>query len=115
METKQQQETLNYFDAFARDWKEKAMGQKHAKVNIINQRHGYVVEVVKSRTETIKTLDVGCGNGELVHDIAKLNIPAVGIDFAKEMIKQAKEISEENKLEFAEFICGSFFDHKIET
>lgn len=114
METKQQQETLNYFDAFAKDWKEKAMGQKHAKVNIINQRHGYVVEVVKSRTETRKTLDVGCGNGELVHDIAKLNIPAVGIDFAKEMIKQAREISEENKLAFAEFICGSFFEQTIE-
>ena len=54
METKQQQETLSYFDSFARDWKQKALGNKFAKVNIINQRHGYVVEVVKSRLKLLK-------------------------------------------------------------
>lgn len=114
METKQQQETLNYFDAFAKDWKEKAMGQKYAKVNIINQRNGYVLEVIKSRSENLKTLDVGCGTGELVHDIARLNIPAVGIDFANEMIKQANEISAESKLESATFVCASVFDYPME-
>ena len=114
METKQQQETLNYFDSFAQDWKEKALGNKFAKVNIINQRNNYVLEVIKSRSQNLKTLDVGCGTGELVHDIAKLKIPAVGIDFANEMIKQANDISTENKLESAEFICGSFFDHKMD-
>lgn len=91
METKQQQETRNYFDSFAKDWKEKAMGHKQAKVNVISQRNGYVLEVIKSRNENIKTLDIGCGTGELVHDIARMGIHAVGVDFANEMIREADE------------------------
>lgn len=114
METKQQQETLNYFDAFARDWKEKAQGLKHAKVNIINQRNGYVLEVIKSRNQNLRTLDVGCGTGELVHDIAKMNIPADGIDFANEMIVQAKDNAKANQLADANFVCASFFDYKMD-
>ncbi|MEP7164106.1 MAG: methyltransferase domain-containing protein [Ferruginibacter sp.] len=115
MDTKQQQETLNYFDAFAKDWKEKAQGQKVAKVNVISQRNNYVLEVVKTRVKNSKTLDVGCGTGELVHEIAKLNIPAQGVDFANEMIKLAKEIASKENLANTEFVCASIFDFKIDN
>lgn len=115
MESKQQKETLNYFDSFAKDWKEKAMGQKAAKVNVIAQRNDYVLEVIKSRSENIKTLDVGCGTGELVHEIAKLDIHAVGVDFANEMIKQAKDIAAKENITNAEFLCVSIFDMPIES
>ena len=114
MDTKQQQETLNYFDAFAKDWKEKAQGQKVSKVNVINQRNGYVLEVIKSRSNNSKTLDVGCGTGELVHDTARLGVNAVGVDFAPEMIKLAQEIATKEKLSNAEFITASIFDFKME-
>jgi 2-polyprenyl-3-methyl-5-hydroxy-6-metoxy-1,4-benzoquinol methylase len=115
METNQQKETQNYFDAFAKDWKEKAQGQKQFKVNVINQRNGYVVEVIKSRNENIKTLDVGCGTGELVHDIARLGIDAVGIDFANEMIKEAQGISIKENLANATFLTASIFDFPVEN
>ena len=111
METKQQNETLNYFDKFAGDWKEKALGNKDNEVNIINQRNNYVLEVIKSRSQNAKTLDVGCGTGELVHEIGKLNINAIGIDFASEMIKLAKEISVKENIQTAEFACASVFDY----
>ena len=115
MDTKQQQETLNYFDAFAKDWKEKAQGQKISKVNVINQRNNYVLEVVKSRAKNSKTLDVGCGTGELVHEISKLNIHALGVDFANEMIKLANEIAVKDNLTNAEFVCASIFEYKMEN
>lgn len=114
METKQQQETLNYFDAFAKDWKEKAQGQKVAKVNVINQRNNYVLEVVKMHEKNIRTLDVGCGTGELVHEIAKLNANAVGVDFATGMINLAKETASRDKLANAEFVYASIFEYKME-
>ncbi|CAN5781882.1 hypothetical protein BH11BAC4_BH11BAC4_11680 [soil metagenome] len=114
METNQQKETLNYFDAFAKDWKEKAQGQKISKVNVISQRNNYVLEVIKARTENMKTMDIGCGTGELVHDIAKMGINAVGLDFANEMIVQAREIADKENISNAEFICGSAFDYPIE-
>lgn len=113
METKQQKETLEYFDAFAKDWKEKAQGQKIAKVNVISQRNNYVIEVVKMRKKNLKTLDVGCGTGELVHEIAKLNVHAVGVDFAGEMIRLAQEIALKDNLANAEFVCASVFDFKM--
>lgn len=115
METKQQKETLNYFDSFAKDWKEKALGQKVAKVNVISQRNNYVLEVIKARTENVKTLDVGCGTGELVHEIAGLNIHAMGIDFANEMILQAKEIASKENIHNAEFVCSSVFEFDIQN
>jgi len=113
MESKQQTETLNYFDTFAKDWKEKALGQKIAKVNVISQRNNYVLEVIKNRNENIKTLDVGCGTGELVHEIAKLDIDAVGVDFANEMIKEATDTAATEGLGKATFFCASVFDFPV--
>ncbi|MEO6490874.1 MAG: class I SAM-dependent methyltransferase [Ferruginibacter sp.] len=110
MDTLQQKETLNYFEEYAKDWKEKASGQKPSKVNVINQRNGYVLEVINSHPDIQKTLDVGCGTGELVHEIAKLNINAVGVDFSSEMIRLSKEIADGENLTNAEFICSSIFE-----
>ncbi len=113
METKQQKETLNYFEAFAKDWKEKALGLKRAHVNVINQRNSYVLEVIKTRSVNAQTLDVGCGTGELVHEIAKLNIHAIGVDFSTEMIRLATEIAAKENIKKAEFVCSSIFDFSI--
>lgn len=113
METNQQKETQSYFDAFAKDWKQKAQGEKLHKVNVISQRNGYVLEVIRSRSENIKTLDVGCGTGELVHDIARMGIHAVGVDFANEMIKEADEVAKKENLSTAEFHTGSIFEFPI--
>lgn len=115
MKTKQQNETLNYFDKFAGDWKEKALGNKDNQVNIINQRNDYVLEVIKARGKNSKTLDVGCGTGELVHEIGKLNINAIGIDFAAEMVRLAKEIAANENIKNTDFTCASVFDFEMDN
>ena len=74
-----------------------------------------MLEVIKMRAENTTTLDVGCGTGELVHEIAKLNIHAIGVDFAGEMIKLAKDIATKEGITNAEFVCASIFDHEIEN
>ena len=72
----------------------KAQGEKLHKVNVISQRNGYVLEVIRSRSENIKTLDVGCGTGELVHDIARMGNTCSWVDFANnEMIKEVDEVA----------------------
>lgn len=115
MDTKQQKETLTYFKNFAKDWKEKATGQKLFKVNVINQRNGFVLEVIKSRPSNTTTLDVGCGTGELVHETAKLNIHAIGVDFSSEMIELAKETATKENINNTEFVCASIYDYVIDN
>lgn len=115
MNTKQQEETHKYFDAYAQDWKEKATGQKVTQVNVIAQRNDYVLEVVKSRSDNEKTLDVGCGTGELVHEIAKMNIHAIGVDFANEMVKTAEATAKAQNIQNTEFVCASIFDFPVDN
>lgn len=108
MKTTQQQETLAYFKKHAQDWRNKASGDtQQARVNNIKQRNNYVLYVIKSRKKTKNALDVGCGSGELVREMAKLGIRATGIDFAKEIIDIARKTAG-NPL--ANFVHGSIFD-----
>lgn len=53
-------------------------------------------------------LDVGCGTGDLVCDLAKNEINARGVDFAQEMIDIAKDNAHKMGLEKAKFECCSF-------
>lgn len=78
--------------------------------NLSAQRNEFVLSVIKSRPSTTKTMDVGCGSGELVCVIARLGIDATGVDFAAQMIDKAQAVSKTNKLSKAHFICKSIFD-----
>lgn len=82
----QQRETLAYFREFAADWRRKAEGAVPDKVNVIQQRNGYVLAVADAMSGLRRALDVGCGTGELTLDLARRGVHAVGIDFADEMI-----------------------------
>jgi SAM-dependent methyltransferase len=108
MRITQQQETLAYFKKHALDWRNKATGNtRQARVNNIKQRNDYVLYVIKNRKKTRDALDIGCGSGELVHDMAKLGVRATGIDFAQEIIGIARKTA---KHPSANFILGSIFD-----
>lgn len=113
MSTKQQKETLDYFKKHADVWQTQASSQDQRKVNVIQQRNGYVLQVIKERTTTRSFLDVGCGTGELVCEVARQGIDATGIDFAEEMIKQAQIKAREAALERATFLCCSIFDFDL--
>lgn len=110
MTTFQQEEALRYFKTQAQDWQDKANVSDEIKVNVIKQRNGYVLKVIKNREETRSILDVGCGTGDLVCEIAKKGINATGVDFAQEMIEIALKKAQEEQLEKANFECCSIFD-----
>lgn len=114
MKTRQQNEALKYFKEYAEDWKQKANINGKDKVNIIKQRNDYVIKVVNERDSTELVLDVGCGTGDLVCELAKKGISAVGVDFAKEMIDIAKENAKKLNLKKAKFECCSIFDYHFE-
>lgn len=115
MDNKQQEETLQYFKAYAEDWHKKAQGAIAAKVNVIQQRNGYVLEVIKERAATNWLLDVGCGTGDLVCDAARQGVNGLGVDFAQEMIDIAREKSRQAGLGNAYFECCSIFDCDFST
>ncbi|TAL81553.1 MAG: class I SAM-dependent methyltransferase [Bacteroidetes bacterium] len=114
METKQQNEAFKYFKKYAQDWKRKANINTKDKVNIIKQRNDYVIKVVDERDRAELVLDVGCGTGDLVCELAKKGISAIGVDFAKEMIDIARENAKNLNLEKATFECCSTFDYHFE-
>ena len=60
-----------------------------------------------------KILDVGCGGGELVINLAKKKFDAYGIDFAHSMIKRAKLEAKKHKIPEEKFFEGSIFNYKF--
>lgn len=113
MVTKQQEEAFVYFKKCALHWQNKALATDRAKVNVIRLRNGFVTDVIKEREVTDSTLDVGCGTGDLVCDIARMGIDATGVDFANEMIEIARAKAEKQKLRRASFYCCSIFDFDL--
>ena len=113
MATKQQNEALLYFREHAEDWRNKAILAGQKKVNVIQQRNNYVLHVIKNRTTTQSALDVGCGTGDLVCDIARTGIDSTGVDFADEMISIARARAQQDGLEKAHFYCCSIFDFDL--
>jgi SAM-dependent methyltransferase len=69
--------------------------------------------VIKNRETTKSTLDVGCGTGDLVCEIARIGIDATGVDFAPEKIGIARAGAETEKLEKAHLYIGSIFDFDL--
>jgi 2-polyprenyl-3-methyl-5-hydroxy-6-metoxy-1,4-benzoquinol methylase len=115
MTREQQNETLWYFREHAEDWKAKALSKDLLRVNVIRQRNGYVLHVIKGRSDVGSALDIGCGTGDLVCDLARLGISATGIDFADEMIRIARHRAEQDRLAQAQFHCRSIFEFDLSS
>ena len=98
----QQNQTLKYFGDYAKEWE-----QKSKQKNVIKERNNYVLKVLKERAKTKKALDIGCGTGNLVKQIAKKGTKATGIDFSEKMISIARK----GKPKSAEFKCCSIFEY----
>lgn len=110
MPTRQQREALTFFRESAGAWRLKARSTGVKKVNIVEQRNGYVLHVIANRRRTRNFLDVGCGSGELVCAVSEKGIPATGVDFAAEMIDLAQRAASRRKLRNARFVRSSIFD-----
>ena len=115
MITTQQQEALDYFRKHAEDWRSKADGLDSARVNIIEQRNGYVLQVADEHPAIRSSLDIGCGTGELVCDLAGRGVDATGVDYAPEMIDLASRKAQEEGTSQAKFECSSIFDFEMHS
>lgn len=115
MKTKQQNEALKYFEEHAQDWKRQAAMDTKDNVNIVKQRNDYVIKVVNERDDTELVLDVGCGTGDLVCELAQKGIRAIGVDFAEEMIGIARKKAKGAGFKRATFECHSIFDYDFES
>jgi 2-polyprenyl-3-methyl-5-hydroxy-6-metoxy-1,4-benzoquinol methylase len=113
MTTRQQEEILLYFSEHAREWKDRAASADEQKANITRQRKGFVLFVIQHRTTTRSALDVGCGTGDLVCDIAGIGIDATGVDFSWEMIDIARNRGGKQERDQAHFHCSSIFDFAL--
>jgi len=104
----QQDQTLDFFNAFAGDWQRKATSETYS---VIENRHAAVLKVMEAFGSSSSLLDVGCGTGQLAIEASSRGWKALGIDFASEMIA----ISKSNNLAAkgnAQFECVSVFDLK---
>jgi len=113
--TKQQKEALDYFRKHAEDWRSTAVGLGSAKVNVIEKRNEYVLQVSDERSATRSFLDVGCGTGELVCQMAKHGVDATGVDYAPEMIDLASKKARDEGIPRAKFMCSSIFDFEMHS
>jgi SAM-dependent methyltransferase len=108
----QQAQTFSFFDTTSSEWRRKAEGRLQ-RVNVIAQRNACVHRVQQTlRSESM--LDVGCGTGELVVEMAAKGVQATGIDFAPEMIRACEEKRLAEGADNARFYCSSVFDYPAE-
>lgn len=106
----QQEQALAYFRNHAGEWASKVSAPSSNTINVVKQRNDYVLHVIDQRHRTELALDVGCGTGDLVLNVAGKGIRAVGVDFAPEMIQIATEHAAKENLDLAQFYCTSIFE-----
>jgi SAM-dependent methyltransferase len=104
----QQPQTRNYFQANAGDWQARSTGASGS-YSVIEGRSRAVLAVAGHGRDDRRFLDVGCGTGQLVLEMAKRGFKAEGIDFAEEMISRCEENTRAAGVP-ADFRCNSFFD-----
>lgn len=115
MITEQQKQAMHYFRRHADDWEKGGRAESLEKVNVIKIRNDFALKIIRERKKTNSFLDIGCGAGDLVCEVASRGINAIGIDFAEEMIRIAKRNAKKTKNINANFECCSIFDFKASS
>lgn len=89
-------------------------------VDLYNKKHGFVHKYGADLVQVLdpkpgeRILDLGCGSGQLTHDIAAITDHVIGIDSSKEMIEASKAMFEE--LDFYQMNAESFqFDRGFDA
>lgn len=107
--SEQQLETLSFFDRVPAEWRRRAAGQAE-KVNVVAQRNACVHRVHEEHPGITTMLDVGCGTGDLVFEMAAKGVDAMGIDFAPGMIQICERRRAEAAEKRAHFRCCSAWE-----
>lgn len=105
---------MRFFRRHAEQWRRKASTSSCTEVPLIALRNGYVLRVSEENPALASALDLGCGSGDLVCELARRGLRAVGVDFAGEMIDLCRQRAGEENLSRAEFHLSSVFDYATE-
>src|SRR5882762_6869423 len=112
----QQKQTKEFFEKQAKIWYEHAKSESTKSVNVVKMRNQYVEKICsKLLKKHAKTLDVGCGVGDLVLSLLKNDYDAFGLDFSTSMIEQAKLDAKKSNLSTDRFFVSSFFEFEPKT
>jgi ubiquinone/menaquinone biosynthesis C-methylase UbiE len=114
MEANKKENLLSYYEEYVREWEMAEKGIMADFVDVIRQRNNYVLSVADSIPNIEKVLDIGCGTGYLVCELAKKQIKSIGIDMTKEMIDFASSKALELGCIMAEFIQVSAFEYNYQ-
>lgn len=107
-----QRSTLEYFRERAGEWRRRAEADRERRVSTIGQRNDQAIRLVESAPGRFKSsLDMGCGTGELVFELARRGLNGSGIDFSDTMIDLCREKAERLGLsDHCRFMVGSVPD-----
>lgn len=112
--TEQHRQTLEYFDGFAEEWRKSAEGRGGKSTLIIEQRHAVVKRAIEREGDISTLVDLGCGTGDLVCEVAQLGIRAMGIDFSPNMVTLCDQKRDAAGLgDRAKFICTSVLEFQL--
>jgi len=112
-ESIQNAEALSHFSKDADRWAEAVRSSNRDRVNVSALRLEYVMSIAKALSACDIFVDVGCGAGELVCDIATLGGECYGIDFADEMLEHGRQLAAQKDLPNATFLHGKFEDFDL--
>ncbi|MDA7546258.1 class I SAM-dependent methyltransferase [Alphaproteobacteria bacterium] len=103
---KQQEQAKTFFKDHAFEWQKKASDRVY---NVIDDRHRAVHKTLSNYKKNSSLLDIGCGTGQLAIEAVANGYFALGVDFAEEMIEQAKINALKSKSS-AKFEIETIFD-----
>jgi len=94
-ETFEKRDVAKHFTAVSSTYNEKnyRLAGKRGKYPDIFRRHQYILEMMGGARG--RALEIGCGSGEMLHEILKRNFKAVGMDIAPGMLKASRKLIKE--------------------
>lgn len=107
MSAVQEEEILNYFCRSAAEWRQPAGGAS-LELSLEKQRREYLRQIVRSRQQVHRALEVGCGDGEALLDLARSGIKVVGVNLSPDQLTYGHRKAE---LAGAELLFSSVFDY----
>jgi ubiquinone/menaquinone biosynthesis C-methylase UbiE len=104
---KRLQRSQSYFESLAGDW------ERIRKSYFDDRVTSLAIEKLLPRDLTLA--DIGCGTGSLTVELARFARKVIGIDLSQEMLRRAKAVARERKLDNVEFRQGDALQLPLDT